>query len=450
MLIPTVLIGVVIAVTIAVALINHRDTFHPALLIGPMLAFHYCYSPLVLEANDGFYGYLWDFQVERAQWIHLAGVLALCIALLWGSSRTVATKQLPPPQDSDARFDRTKLVRGAIVLGCLGIASFVYGIAYVGGFSQAYGIAYGGGSAESGWVRDLSLVCLPALLLLTVSPRGKRMGWREMALALLFASPFLIHGLLGARRGPTFMGLAGPTMLFYMARGKRPNLLTLGVGGAVLGTLLLALVANRQSVYWGSDLNLEQAPSNYFNPSSGNDFIYGAGLVIVTDETQNFSWGTTYLVTLFVRPIPRTIWPTKYQDAAEFFNRATLEENLGVDIKSFQTILGWTAARGAAPGIVGDMWREFSWAMLVALLAIGWLYGHAWRRAVTEQGNWVPTYCFLASLSIYLVMQTLEAMLYRFLFGLIPMLLVLRYAKRDLPRSDPASPAWYGASAHER
>jgi hypothetical protein len=434
MLIPTVLIGLVIAATITVALINHRDTFHPALMIGPMLAFHYCYSPLMLEANDGFYGYLWDFQVERAQWVHFVGVLALCVSLLWGSSRTVATRQLPP-EDYDARFDPTKLVRGSIVLGCLGIASFVYGINYVGGFSQAYGNAYGGGGAESGWVRDLILLCLPALLLLTVSARGKRLRWRELALVLLFASPFLIHGFLGGRRGPTFMGLVGPTMLFYMARGKRPNLLTLGLGGAVLGTLLLAIVANRQSLYWGSDLDLEHSPSNYFTPSSGNDFIYGAGLVIVTDEAQNFSWGTTYLVTLLVRPIPRAIWPTKYEDAAIFLNRATLEENLGIDIKSFQSILGWTAARGAAPGIVGDMWREFSWAMTIALLGIGWFYGYAWRRAVTDRGNWVPTYCLLASLSIYLVMQTLEAMLYRFLFALIPMLLVLRYAKRELPRS---------------
>jgi hypothetical protein len=279
------------------------------------------------------------------------------------------------------------------------------------------------------------LLCLPALMLLTVGQRGTRVRWRELALALLFASPFLIHGLLGARRGPTFIGLAGPTMLFYMARNKRPGLLTLGLGGALVGMFLLTLVANRQSVYWGADLELQEAPSNYFKPSAGNDFIYGAGLVIVTDEIQNYTWGATYLVTLFVRPIPRTIWPTKYEDAAEFFNQPTLEENLGIDIKSFQSILGWTAARGAAPGIVGDMWREFSWAMLIALAAIGWFYGYAWRRAVTDKGNWVPTYCFLASLSIYLVMQTLEAMLYRFLFGLLPMLLVLRYAKRDVPRS---------------
>ena len=230
------------------------------------------------------------------------------------------------------------------MLAIAGIASFVYGIINVGGFSQAYGRAYGGGYSDSGWVRDLALLCLPALLLFTISQQGRRVTLRALLIMLAFASPFLIHGLLGARRGPTFMGLAGPAMVFYMARGKRPRLATLIAGGALLGTLMLGLVSNRQSVYWGADLELEQGPEDYFRPGSGNDFIYGAGLVIVTDETQDFSWGTTYLTTLFVRPIPKSIWPTKYQDAAEFFGRPVLDENLGVDVGSFRGVLGWTAA----------------------------------------------------------------------------------------------------------
>jgi hypothetical protein len=427
MLIPTILIGLGVAVTMTAALVKYRDTFHPAMLIGPMLAFHYCYSPLMLLANDGFDGFLWDAQVELAQWIHLTGVLALCFGLYWGSTPRRASVQ--PVAGASAFFDRARLVQGSILLGGLGIASFVYGINYVGGFSAAYGNAYGGGGGESGWVRDVAILTLPALLLLAVSHEG-RFGWRVLALALVFASPFLIHGLLGARRGPTFIGLVGPTMLFYMARGKRPSLPALALGGAILGTLMLTLVANRNSVYWGAELELKGSPNDYFRPSPGQDFVYGAGLVIVADELQNFSWGTSYLVTLFVRPIPRALWPSKYEDAAQFFDRPSLEENLGVDIKSFQNVLGWTAAHGAAPGIVGDMWREFSWGMLVALLGIGWFYGYAWRRAITNHGYWVPTYCFLASLSLYMVMQTLEALLSRFLFGVVPMLLAMKYARR--------------------
>jgi hypothetical protein len=221
-----------------------------------------------------------------------------------------------------------------------------------------------------------------------------------------------------------------------MARDQRPRLLTLAVGGAILGTLMLTLVSNRQSVYWGAKFDdLREDPSNYFRPGTGNDFIYGAGLVIVADETQDFSWGATYLTTIFVRPIPKSIWPTKYQDAAEFFGRPILEENLGVDIRTFRDVLGWTAAFGSAPGIVGDMWREFSWGMVVVLFGLGWFYSYAWRRAVEDRGTWLPIYCFLASLSLYLVMQTLEAMLYRFLFGVVPMLLIMRRARRHTQRA---------------
>src|SRR5262245_35074514 len=152
MLIPTICIGLGVALTITVALVKYRDTFHPALLIGPMLAFHYFYSPLVLEATDGFYGFLPDAQVEWAQWIHLTGVLALCFGLLWGSGR--GRSRVPTEVAPTEAFDRTRLMHGSIVLGALGIASFVYGISQVGGFEAAYGNAYGGGGGESGWVRD--------------------------------------------------------------------------------------------------------------------------------------------------------------------------------------------------------------------------------------------------------------------------------------------------------
>ncbi len=436
MLTPTMLIGATIALTIGVALTRYRDTFHPSLVIGPMLAFHYFYSPLQLEATDGFYGYLWDEHVARAQWVHLAGVFAMCAGLLSGS-RGARPPAAPAPR-LGALLDTATLVRGSTFLAVTGIAGFVYGIIHIGGFSEAYGRAYGGGSAESGWVRELMLLCLPALLLFTISHQGRRLTTRDALIALAFGSPFLIHGLLGARRGPTFMGLAGPAMVFYMARDKRPRLLTLVVSGGLLGTLMLALVANRGSVYWG-ELDLERDPSAYFQPGTGNDFIYGAGLVIVTDETHDFDWGAAYATTLFVRPIPKEIWPTKYEDAARFFGRPVLEENLGVDVDSFRNVLGWTAAIGAAPGIVGDMWREFSWGMLVPLFGLGWFYAYAWRRAVTNRGAWVPVYCLAASLSLYLVMQTLEAMLYRFLLGVVPMVLILRQARRAAGRRAPTT-----------
>jgi hypothetical protein len=289
----------------------------------------------------------------------------------------------------------------------------------------------------------LALLSLPALLLLTLSNRSERFSIREMLLMAAFASPFLIHGIFGGRRGPTFVGIVGPAMVFYMARAKRPRLPTVLAAGGLLGVLLLALVSNRGSVYWGSDMEFQRSPTEYLRPGAGNDFIYAVGLAIVMDETRDFSWGSSYLTMLFVRPIPRAIWPTKYEDAAAFFDRPNLEGNLGIDVKAFRYVLGWDAAVGAAPGVIGDMWREFAWGMPLALMVLGWFYGFAWRRAVWRQGAWVPVYCLLASLSLYLVMQSLEAMLYRFLITVVPLVLALRVAKRanSAPAIDVSVPS---------
>ncbi len=425
MIVPTLFVGLVVVATFLVAYSRHRDTFHPAVLMSPMLGFHYVFSPLQIRANDGFVGFLSEEMVERAQWIHFVGVLAFCLGLVVPAFK-VGRVRLASLRDD---IDRRRLLQGAVILGVVGLSSFLYGVINVGGFLKAYGSGYGGGWAESGWVRDLTLLSLPALILASLSREGRRLVWKDILLITAFASPFLIHGLLGGRRGPTFLVIAGTAMVLYFSRAKRPSLATLGVGGLVLGLLLLTLVSNRENVYIGSDFSIERSPTDYFEGSSGNDFIYGAGLVLVADETQDFNWGATYLTMLFVRPIPRAVWPTKYRDAAEFFNTPSLEENLGVDIRAFRGVLGWTAALGSAPGIVGDLWRELSWGMVPALFLLAWFYAHAWKRAVARAGAWVPVYCFLASLSLYLIMQTLEAMLYRFLFGVGPMLIALAYAR---------------------
>jgi hypothetical protein len=439
MLIPTILIGVIVLVSMTGAFLKYRDTFHPAMLMCPMIGFHYFYAPLVLQFNNGFFGYLTEQQVTRAQWIHLAGVAALCVGFFLGPLHTRTPQQAAG--DITKRYDSKTLLNASLLFAALGITSFIYGIENVGGWSEAYGVAYGGGWIDSGWLRDLVLLCIPALMLFTLGQGDRPMSRRQLTLALPMISPFLIHGLIGARRGPTFMAFAGAAMVFYLARRRRPRLMTLLVGGGALGILMLVLVNNRNSIYWGSNLEVvETETSGYLRNAEGSDYIYGTGLIIITDEMQDFSWGTTYLTTLLVRPIPRSIWPTKYEDAALFFGRPILTENLGIDITVFRNVLGWTASLGAAPGIIGDMWREFSWGMVFVLMGLTWFYSYTWWRAISTGGGWVPIYSFAASLSLYLIMQTLEAMLYRFLFGVVPMMVVLRLAEKKARQKAQAVP----------
>lgn len=419
----TGVIAAAVSLAIFVALVAIRDSLHPALVLGPMLLFLYVGMPLYLYANEGFFGYLTESQLGFVQMVNMAGVLAIVAGLLAGGRKGVFR---PGPMKWDV--DGARLARAAVVLGCLGVVGFAWGIFSVGGFRAAYGISYGGGWSESGYLRELFHLTIPAILMLLASGEVKRSFSARLWL-VLFALPLLLHGALGARRGPLFVVLVTVLLGRYLIRNERPRAWLVLVGGTLLGILLLLVVANRSRIYIGSDLNLEMSPTSYMETGGGNEFIYGAGTVIAVNERNLFTWGGRYATVFFVRPIPRAIWPNKYQDAAVLFG-TNIETNLGIDVDVLENVLGWRGAIGAAPGIVGDMWFEFGWASVVALYLIGFWYGRAWNRCVTLGGVSVLTYGALLCLSLYLIMQTLEAMAFRFLFMVVPTWIAWRRVAR--------------------
>jgi hypothetical protein len=104
-----------------------------------------------------------------------------------------------------------------------------------------------------------------------------------------------------------------------------------------------------------------------------------------------------------------------------------------VGTAAFRESVGWTGATGAAPGLVAGTWIEFWWASFLVMVFIGWCYGRVWSRAVMQGGPWVVIYCPMFALSIFLVMQTLEAMLFRFLLLALPGLFAWWYAGLGAP-----------------
>jgi hypothetical protein len=226
-----------------------------------------------------------------------------------------------------------------------------------------------------------------------------------------------------------FMVLAAFGAGWHLMRARRPRLSTAMIAGLSLGLLLLLLVAHRDQIYLGSDFDFEQdARAFAFAAEPGNEFLYGAGAILHADAVGDYWWGRRYATVLLVRPIPRFLWPSKYDDAAAIMGTPSIATNLGAGTEAFRENVGWSGTQGAAPGIVADMWIEFWWASFLALLLIGWCYGRVWFKTVTRGGIWVVVYCLLFALSAFLVMQTLEAMLYRLLLLALPGLLVWRYA----------------------
>ena len=90
-----------------------------------------------------------------------------------------------------------------------------------GGLFEAYGQPYGGGWSDFGYLRDAVILCIPAIVfsfIARVTQKGSGFDTASLCLSALFAAPFLIHGILGTRRGPTFLVLAAGILSWYMMR----------------------------------------------------------------------------------------------------------------------------------------------------------------------------------------------------------------------------------------
>jgi hypothetical protein len=196
--------------------------------------------------------------------------------------------------------------------------------------------------------------------------------------------------------------------------------------GFVLSYLILLLVVNRSRIYWGSELALDTDVSAFFQQEgAGNEYIYGSGTLLDSHYSGRHYWGRRYLAQLLIRPIPSSLWPTKYED----FGVSELTENAG-NGTNFLNTLGWMGAPGSAPGAIADLWVEFSWLATAALYLLGRGAAVVWNRAMSQGGIWAAQYCVLGALSIYFVMQTMEAVIFRLLLLSVPLWLTWMWSIR--------------------
>ncbi len=415
-------IGIAV-LTVVAAFDGSRDVFHPLIFTGPMFAFLYGWMPWKLLQQDGLSRFFDSDQLRFVQSLNLLGVLAFT-----GTCLAVGARVKRPANLRNVLELRTagRLLIGGAVVGSLGLSCWLVTIINVGGFRQAFSTSYTGGWDPSGYVRDGSLLLLVGVLFpVTVLSAG---GPRLLAILelLIFGVPWLTSAVLMGRRGPTFALSIVLLMGWYFNRTKRPPLFAVAVGGACLGWLVLFLVTNRSNLYLGSNFEMKQDVGQIVNtPDTGNEFIYGTGTVLSAQRRDHYFWMRRYLAQIMVRPIPSAIWPTKYED----FGVPELLYNAGTG-EGFGDTLGWVGAPGSAPGIVADLWVEVWWLALGAMAALGWLYGFVWKRAVLRGGPWATQYTILSCLSIYLVMQTMEAVIFRSLMLSIPAWLVWRWAEK--------------------
>ncbi len=405
------------------ALDGSRDVFHPLVFLMPMMAFLYGWMPLRLLAADGLARFFDNEQLVRVQMLNVLGILAFSGACLAAGAR-LRVPHRPARSLNSATCRRLRL--GGTLVGMVGLTCWIISIANVGGFTNAFSTSYAGGWDDSGYIRDGNLLLLVAVLLLVgvIASEGPKLI--NLLLVSVFALPWLAQALLTARRGPTFAIVVIILMGWYLNRHRRPPVVAMLAAGFLLGWLVLFLVANRSNIYLGSDFDVQTDVSKIVEkPDTGNEYIYGTGSVISSERRGHYFWLRRYLAQLLIRPIPRAVWPTKYED----FGVPELLTNAGTG-EGFADALGWVGAVGSAPGIVADLWVELWWLALAALAALGWCYGWVWRKAVTGGPAWASQYAILSALSIYLVMQTMEAVIFRTLLLSLPSWLVWRWALR--------------------
>ncbi len=428
-----ILAAAIAVVGLVIAFDGSRDVFHPMIFIGPMFAFLYCWMPFQLLQHNALERFFDVDQLRFVQTLNILGVLAFVVCCLAVGVRLgrqkLATRPAAPKLS--LRVSR-RLLAGSLIVGSIGLACWCTTILNVGGFTAAFSASYGGGQDDSGYVRDGSLLLLVGVLLAVTSLSAGGPRIKGLLLSLVFGLPWLSSALLMGRRGPTFALVVVVSMGWYFNRTKRPPLLLVGVAGVCLGWFVLFLVTNRSSIYIGSDFAMQTDVSEMVDkPDTGNEYIYGSGTVLSAQRRDHYFWWRRYLAQIMVRPIPSAIWTTKYED----FGVPELLYNAGTG-EGFGDTLGWVGAVGSAPGIIADFWVEAWWFAVPMMGIVGWVYGFVWKRAVLRGGPWATQYVILAALSIYLVMQTGEAVIFRTLLLSIPSWLTWRWAMK-VPQRRP-------------
>lgn len=394
-----------------------KDPFLPAVVV--LLPFSYAYViwPYLNEANQELSALLGEERLVYVSFYYFCAITAFFVGLIHYpcfSSRSFSGTRSDKHLFGTNTFSpvvRRRLFAVAVFLGSLSILAYSYGLLNVGGLVEAYSRSKGGGVVGSGYVGEAVLLSYPAIFLVSLSAQGtRRIGVVKLASSLLFAAPQLLQGTLGGRRGPLFLSLTVLYFAWHIAKNKLPKLLNALISFTLIGFLVLFVLSQRQAVFIGSGESFQlDRLSNILTPEriEDADFIAGASTILVYDQTNNFTWGRDYLVDLFVRPIPRQLWPQKYEDAANLIGYRVVEG--GGDWEYFTQVLGFAPPKGSSVGVAASLYTSFSWLALFAIYFLGRFLSFLWMRHKTRGGIWTIFFCQSMILSIYLPTQSFSA-----------------------------------------
>ena len=403
-----------------------KDVFHPAILLSVLCLFIYGYMPLSLMKDQLLFSYVTSAQAEFCQTVAFLGIAAMMAGCFAGSGSAQLSSRTEPTQE----YSWKVLQRGGYILGAIGMTCWGITIRGAGGFTGAFGKADGAGWSNIGYVRDAVYMLVVAIILLLTPQVYKHRDRIWYITVTVFSIPWIMQGLMGARRGPTFIIACTIGMSWYLAHDRRPSLPVLVGGAMALGALMLFLVTNRDRIYIGSSFQGMKTDITQVvtDANESNEYIFGIGCIETARRTNHYFWGRRYIAEILVRPIPHQLWANKYED----FGVAEIRQNAGVAGEGLAEIMGWGEIPGAAAAMIADLWVEFAWFIVPVMFGIGYVYGYVWRRVVNEGGPWNSQYTIISILAIYLVTQSGEAVIFRFFILTLPTRWIWRKAKQPV------------------
>lgn len=404
-----------------------RDPLHPLIYLTPMFVYLHTIVPAVLLSR----GMLTSLFTNSEKLLYAQAIVFVELAAL---ALGAAAPRLSIPIAGPSRLALhitpvalRRLRTAAFLLGGIGLTGFFYRLSTVGGFLAAYSRPKGGGAAPglSGYITGAALLTIPAILLLVLSHRNKKPDWKLGLWMLVFAFPHLAQGLLGGSRGNAFLAVATLALGWYLARATRPSLRALFAGLLITAVLMFTLKTHRRTVYLGAESVqfswnkvVEAIVPKEIEPEHVSTLTLGT--IIAAHDRQHCFWGRRYLAQLFVRPIPRQLWPTKYHDLGLGW-MVQQPGSGGLHPSQWIASLGWFPAAGSAVGLIGDAYLELAFGGALICFFIGWFYSWLWRNAVEKHGLWTLLYFEACVVSVYLPTQGLAtAWLYRFAYLAVP------------------------------
>ncbi len=417
-----------------------------------MLLYIYVYQPVMLGVNSGLHEVMSRDKLVYVALVNAVGVLAVMAGCAGGRvpRPTPGATRAFMPQFS--RRVQDQLWRIGCLFAAVACLAFMYKLHHSGGLKVFKAIkpqVY----APNGYVSSLPMIGIPATILLAISRQGRRIGLGGILVALCAICEPLVFATLAGRRGSAFVCFITLGMCWCLAKNKLPTVRAVIGGVGVVGVLLLFLIANRQAA---RDDGADTSVSKHFvdelqskTQSTSSEYATAAGMILAADHYDHYYWGRRYMVTLFIRPIPRAIWPTKYHDMG-FGWMVTNPGLAGFTREQWEEAMGYKVPLGVAGGFVADMYLEFAWLYVIPLFLIGRLYRSVWLKWVSRGGVWSILYIELIGVSVFLPAQSVQAWLVRAMVLTIPTWLFWTFFLRrsHLPRR-AASPSHASVTRHQ-